>query len=281
MRRVVLVSFLIFYSTNRAEAQFESVGLATGWHYSEVTRPTAAFAASAAVRAGLPWLLLLQRSLAELESDSVVGTERDISLAVMPLWQPFGGRLFGGVGVALNGRRVELIDAADTRNTRVRAVAIAGIRLPIAGEGLAIEFSGRADQHDNVTITALFGVRARFGAIRNLQFGEPATPAAVERAAVWNDVLMQLILLQQSLESFSRIKEIETGIELEFEMGDVTLWDDIAKVGRVLAAAEPPVTVTTFGPNAGRVAAAVTAGSFPPERLKLQRADRVYLRVEH
>lgn len=281
MRSVALVSLLIFCSTSRVEAQFESVGLATGWHYSEATRPTAAFAASAGVHAGVSWLLLLQRSLAELDSDSVVGNERDISLALMPVWQPFGGRIFAGIGVALNERRVQLIDAPDTRKTGVRAVATAGMRLPIAGEGLAIELTGRADHHENVTVTALFGVRARFGAIRNLQFGEPATPASATGAAVWNDVLMQLILLQQSLESFTRIKEIETGIELEFEMGHVTLWDDVAKVGRVLAAAQPPVTVTTFGPNAGRVAAAVTAGTFPPERLKLQRADRVYLRVEH
>jgi hypothetical protein len=281
MRRVALVSILMFYSANSLDAQVESVGVAAGWHYTEATRPTAAFAASAALHAGLSWLLLLQRSLAELESDTVVGTERDISLTLMPLWQPFGGRFFAGVGAALNERRVQLVDAPDTRETSVRAVAIAGIRLPIAGEGLAIELSGRADHHDDVAVTALFGVRARFGAIRNLQFGEPASPATVARAAVWNDVLMQLILLQQSLESFTRIKEIEAGIELEFVMGNVTLWDDVAKVARVLAAAQPPVTVTTFGPNAGRVAAAVTAGSFPPERLKLQRADRVYLRVEH
>jgi predicted sugar kinase len=210
-----------------------------------------------------------------------VGTERDVSLALMPLWQPFGGRLFAGVGAALNERRVQLVDAPDSRETRVHAVAIAGIRLPIAGEGLAIELTGRADQHDKTAMSALFGVRVRFGATRNLQFGEPTRPALAARAAVWNDVLMQLILLQQNLESFTRIKEIQTGIELEFDMGSLTLWDDVARVGRVLAAAQPPVTVTTFGPNAGRVAAAVTAGSFPPERLKLQRADRVYLRVEH
>jgi hypothetical protein len=61
----------------------------------------------------------------------------------------------------------------------------------------------------------------------------------------------------------------------------VTLYDDIARVGRVLAAADPPVIVTVFAPNAGRAGAAATAGSFPAERLRLQRHTRTYLRVEH
>ncbi len=90
---------------------------------------------------------------------------------------------------------------------------------------------------------------------------------------------MQLVLLQQNLESFSRIRQIESGIELEFENSRITLYDDIAKVGRVLAAADPPVNVVVFAPNSGRVGAAVTAGGFPPERLRLESHNRVFLRV--
>jgi hypothetical protein len=111
--------------------------------------------------------------------------------------------------------------------------------------------------------------------------GEPQPAKVVgARAAVWNDVLMQLILLQQGLESFTRIKEIATGIELEFDQTAVTLYDDVAKAARVLAAAQPPVVLTVFAPNAGRVGAAATAGSFPAERMRLQRDARVFLRVE-
>ncbi|HEY0809473.1 MAG TPA: hypothetical protein VGD49_04890 [Longimicrobiales bacterium] len=282
MRRLLLGLITILYSPAFAAAQgIQSAGVAAGVHYTEDTRPTAAFAASASVRFGISWLFALQRSLADLETDTIAGTERDISVAVLPVWQPLGGRVFLGAGAALTARRMLYVGASDTRDTRVRGVAIAGIRIPVAGEGLALELSGRADQYDPISFAGLFGMRVRFGAARNWQLGEPLPPATVTRAAVWNDVLMQLILLQQNLESFTRIKEIETGIELEFESGSVTLWDDVAKVGRVLAAADPPVIVTAFGPNAGRVAAAVTAGTFPPERLKLQRNDRVYLRVEH
>jgi hypothetical protein len=282
MPRFLLLTIVCVGCVGEADAQrVASLAVAAGPRFSEATHATAAFTASAGLRLGIPWLLALQRSVAELDSATTSGIERDVSLALLPVWEPFGGRLFFGVGAALTSERTEVIGVRDVSRSRVRGVAMAGVRIPLAGEGVAFELSARADDHEDPVLTGLLGVRVRFGIPHNLKLGEPVTPAATARAAVWNDVLMQLILLQQSLESFSRIKQIDTGIELEFENGSITLWDDIAKAARVLAAADPPVIITAFGPNAGRVAAAVTAGSFPAERVKLLRDNRVFLRVEH
>src|SRR5687767_4548628 len=107
MRRLLLGLITILYSPMFAAAQdIQSAGVAAGVHYTEDTRTTAAFAASASVRFGISWLFALQRSLADLETDTIAGTERDISLAVLPVWQPFGGRIFLGAGAALTARRM-------------------------------------------------------------------------------------------------------------------------------------------------------------------------------
>jgi hypothetical protein len=227
--------------------------------------------------------MMLQGSVAELEPDAGEGTLRDVSFALLPSWEPFGGYLLLAAGPALHSLHRDVVFAADDRTRRFAATAVVAVRMPIAGEGIAIELLGRADVLDpHPQFSGFFGVRVRPGARNTLTLGEPMSPTRVAaHRAVWNDVLMQLILLQQNLESFSRIKEIETGIELEFDQSEVTLYDDIARVARVLAAADPPVVVSVFAPNAGRAGAAVTAGSFPAERLRLQRDTRVYLRVEH
>ena len=258
----------------------ESAGLSIGAAVSEATRPSAVFALSAGVQLGVPLLVILQRSLAEFDGDSLPGTQRDVSLSLIPVFSTRDARLFGGLGATLNNRRIERISRPDVRSTQLEVTVVGGVRVPIAGPGVLLEMAARVDQRQRM-VAALFGVRVRPGVTNSLKLGEPQTvPAVTARTAVWNDVIMQLILLQQDLETFSRIKEIETGIELQFESSGLTLWDDIARVGRVLAAAQPPVLVTVFGPNAGRVAAAMTAGSFPAERLIMERADRVYLRVE-
>ena len=251
--------------------------------WQEDTRATAAFTVSAGVQWGVPWIVLLQRSLAELESEDDEATLEDISLAVLPSVELWRKRILLAAGPSLHATRRDFVAAADEARKRVVATGVAGLRLPIAGEGLVVEVMARADALEPSTqFSALFGLRIRPGVGNTLSLGEPHVPALVaEQRAIWNDVLMQLILLQQSLESFTRIKDIETGIELEFDQSVVTVYDDIARVARVLAAADPPVIVTVFAPNAGRAGAAITAGSFPAERLRLQRATRTYLRVEH
>ncbi len=281
--RLPLALVMLLCSAPALSAQrLSSYGVGIGAALQEDARATVAFAVSAGVQWYVPWLTILQRSLAELDADSAGGTVHDVSLALLPLWQPLHGRVALGVGASLHDVRRDFAHAPDDRRTRVALTGVAGLRLPLAGEGVLVELLARADALDpEPQLSGLFGVRIRPGLPNTLQVGEPATPARVAARAVWNDVLMQLILLQQELESFTRIREIETGIELEFDQRHVTLYDDIARAARVLAAAEPPVMVTIFAPNAGRAGAAATAGSFPAERLRLQRDTRVYLRVEH
>lgn len=282
LRRLLIAFFVTFISAGAASAQrLTSFGLASGAMFSEGTEPTAAFSASATLRAGLSWLLVASRTVADVKTSSPA-TQRDVSIAFMAMFPGLDSRLFVAGGASLNKHTVERVGGDDESERQLGGVAIAGLRLPLAGEGVLLELIGRVDAQETIMRTALLGVRVRLGVPNSLALGEPqVSPEVVARRAVWNEVLMQLILLQGELESFTRIKEIETGIELEFDATRVTLWDDVAKTARVLAAAEPPVVITTFGPNAGRVAAAVTAGSFPAERVRLQRADRVYLRVEH
>ncbi|HET9438685.1 MAG TPA: hypothetical protein VFO52_00855 [Longimicrobiales bacterium] len=259
-----------------------SYGIGAGVTTQSAAQPTAAFALSAGVRWQLPWLALFQRSVADLKGDAG-GTLRATSLALMPALELWHSRILLAAGPSLHARREERFGASDASRTRAAPTGAAALRLPIAGEGVAIELLARADLLDSDDIfTGIFGVRIKPGLPRTLTRGEPI-PArlSVERAAVWNDVIMQLVLLQQSLESFTRIRELENGIDLEFDQRSVTLYDDVARVARVLAAADPPVALTVYAPNAGRVGAAVTAGSFPAERLRLQRESRVYLRVEH
>ena len=281
--RLPLALVMLLCSAPALSAQrLSSYGVGIGAALQEDARATVAFAVSAGVQWYVPWLTILQRSLAELDTDSAGGTVHDVSLALLPLWQPLHGRVALGVGASLHDVRRDFAHAPDDRRTRVALTGVAGLRLPLAGEGVLVELLARADALDpEPQLSGLFGVRIRPGLPNTLQVGEPATPARAAARAVWNDVLMQLILLQQELESFTRIREIETGIELEFDQRHVTLYDDIARAARVLAAAEPPVMVTIFAPNAGRAGAAATAGSFPAERLRLQRDTRVYLRVEH
>ena len=281
--RLPLACALLLCSAPTLFAQrLSSYGAGVGAALQADARTTVAFAVSAGVQWYIPWLTILQRSLAELDTDSASGTVHDISLALLPLWQPLRGRVALGVGASLHDVRRDFTAASDDRRTRVALTGVAGLRLPLAGEGVLVELLARADALEpEPQLSGVLGVRIRPGLPNTLQLGEPATPARVAARAVWNDVLMQLILLQQELESFTRIREIETGIELEFDQRHVTLYDDIARVARVLAAAEPPVMVTVFAPNAGRAGAAATAGSFPAERLRLQRDTRVYLRVEH
>jgi hypothetical protein len=273
---------MMLCSVQAAPAQrLSSYSAAAGAAFQEDARTTAAFSVSAGVHWLLPWMTMLQQSVAELKSDSLAGTVRDVSLAVLPIWEPWDGRIALGVGGSLHQLRREHINMPDLRDTRAAVTGIAGLRLPLAGAGVLLELLGRADALDPTPqFSAFLGVRVRAGVPNTLRLGEPATPARVAARAVWNDVVMQLVLLQQDLESFTRIREIETGIELEFDQRAFTLYDDIAKAARVLAAADPPVLVTVFAPNAGRAGAAVTAGSFPAERLRLQRDTRVYLRVE-
>ena len=281
--RLLLLTCLLC-NTGVAHAQrLTGYGIAAGSVWQHDTRATAAFTASASVQWGLPWIALLQRSLAELESQSDEATLQDISLAVLPSLELWRKRILLAAGPSLHATRRDFVAAADETRKRVVATGVTGLRLPIAGEGVAVELMARADAlGPSAQFSGLFGLRIRPGAGNTLSLGEPRVPTIVaEQRAIWNDVLMQLILLQQNLESFTRIKEIETGIELEFDQVVVTVYDDIARVGRVLAAADPPVTVTVFAPNAGRAGAAVTAGSFPAERLRLQRSARTYLRVEH
>ena len=281
--RLLPAFVLLFCSVHALPAQrLSSYSVGVGAAFQADTRVTAAFALSAGVQWYVPWLAVLQRSVAELEADSADGTLRDVSLALLPVWQPLRGRLALGLGAALHQLHRERSAAADERHTRVAPTGVVGLRVPLAGEGVLLELLARADALDpEPQLSAFFGVRVRPGSPNTLQLGEPVTPARVAARAVWNDVLMQLIVLQQELESFTRIREIESGIDLEFDLRVVTLYDDIARVARVLTAADPPVMITVFAPNAGRAGAAATAGSFPAERLRLQRDERVYLRVEH
>ena len=276
---------LLFLVSARAlQAQrVSSFAISTGAAFQEDARATAAFTASAGVFWLAPWTAWLQYSVAEPDAGAAQGTFRDISLALLPSWEPWQGRLLLAFGPSLHSLDRDYVGAPDITRTRLAATGVAGVRLPIAGPGVAIEVTARADAIDpEPQFSALFGIRVRPGMRNDLTVGERMTPTQVaEHRAVWNDVLMQVILLQQSLESFTRIREIETGIELEFDQTQVTLYDDVARVARVLAAADPPVIITVFAPNAGRAGAAVTAGSFPAERLRLQRDTRVYLRVEH
>jgi hypothetical protein len=275
---------MLLCSAGTAHAQrLSSLGLAAGAVLQDDARATAAFTGSAGIHWIIPWTTVLQRSVADLEEDAGTGTLHDVSFAVLPSWEPWQGRILLSAGPSLHAVRHDYVNGPDESRARIAATGLAGLRLPVAGVGVNVELLARADVMEPATqFSALFGMRIRPGIANTLVLGEPRAPAQVAaRRAIWNDVLMQLILLQQSLESFTRIKEVETGIELEFDQRPVTLYDDIARVARVLAAADPPVMVTVFAPNAGRVGAAVTAGSFPAERLRLQRDSRVYLRVEH
>ena len=282
LRRLLIALVVTIISAGQAPAQqLTSLGLATGAMFSKETEPTAAFSASATLRAGSSWLVVAGRTFADVKAP-VPATQRDVSIAVMAMFPHVEARVFMAGGASLSKRSLERVAADDETRRRLGGVVIAGVRLPIAGDGVLLELAGRTDAQKTMQHTGLLGVRVRLGVRNALTLGEPQpTPEIAARRAMWNEVLMQLILLQGSLESFTRIKEIETGIELEFDATRVTLWDDVAKTGRVLAAADPPVVITAFGPNPGRVAAAVTAGSFPAERMRLQEAERVYLRVEH
>ncbi len=264
--------------------QLTSYSAGAGVTTQDQARPTAAFNVSVGFDWGLPWLIAFQRSVADLEPEPG-GALRVSALSFGPAAQVVPS-LMAMAGVSLLSVNEEWNDSARDRRTELAATYMVALQLPLAGDGVLLELSGRTDwprfEIADALYTASLGVRIRPHAPRRLTRGEPV-PAHViaARSALWNDVLMQLILLEQSLESFERIKEIESGIELEFDQRSVTLYDDVAKVGRVLAAADPPVYVTALAPNAGRVAAAVTAGTFPPERIRLQRDNRVVLRVEH
>lgn len=280
----LLLIVLLLSSTRVLHAQrITSYGVSAGAAFQDDARPTAAFALAVGVHWFIPWTTSLQGSGAELDIEGAEGTLRDISFAALPSWEPLQGRLLFAAGPALHSLHRNVVFADDESELRVSATGMLGARFPIAGEGVVIELLARADALEpEPQYSAFFGVRVRPGRRHTLTLGEPMSPTRIAaHRAVWNDVLMQLILLQQNLESFTRIREIETGIELEFDQTQVTLYDDIARVARVLAAAEPPVMATVFAPNAGRAGAAVTAGSFPAERLRLQRDTRVYLRVEH
>jgi hypothetical protein len=280
--RLALAGFLLCLTSASSAQRVTSFDVSAGAVWQEDAALTAAFSIGAGLQWKLPWTLWLQRSVADLETGGPLGTVRDISFAILPAWEPFGGNLLLAAGPALHHQSRDVVGADDDSNTRITFTGIAGVRIPVAGEAVSLQILVRGDAlQPEPQGTALFGVHIRRGARSMLSRGEPMPArAAAAHAAVWNDVLMQLILLQQSLESFTRIKEIETGIELEFDLTAVTLFDDVAKTARVLAAADPPVMITVFAPNAGRTGAAVTAGSFPAERLRLQRDTRVYLRVE-
>jgi hypothetical protein len=281
--RVLLMAVLLFCCADVARAQrVTSYGIGVGGTYEEDARATAAFSMSGSVHWWIPWLGILQRTVAELNGNAAGGTVRDVSFALMPAWEPAGGRLVLAAGGSLHSLHRELLQLPDVHETRPAFTAAAGLRVPFAGDGVLLELLARADLLNPAPqFSAVFGVRVRPGLPNTLTRGERLSAARVAaHQAVWNDVLMQLILLQQNLESFTRIRELETGIDLEFNERTVTMYDDLARVARVLAAADPPVTVTVFAPNSGRAAAAVTAGSFPAERLHMQRDTRVYLRVE-
>jgi hypothetical protein len=283
MRRFLVAVVLLVSARTAAAQRVTSYGVSAGALSERGTDVTAAFNVSAGFTLGIPLLAMLQRSVAELEGATITGTLRDVSFAALAAWEPFGGYIVLGAGGSVHDVRRDVLNEDDTRKTRFGPTGVAGFRIPIAGNAVSLEFLARIDVIDTEPqYAALFGARLRPGRDNTLQRGEPMAPqAAAQRAAVWNDVVMQLILLQQSLESFTRIKEIDTGIELEFNSASVTLYDDVAKTARVLAAADPPVIITVLAPNAGRTAAAVTAGSFPAERVRMQRDTRVYLRVEH
>jgi hypothetical protein len=280
----VAVGGMLLCCVNAASAQrltSFTVGAGAVGQADAVT--TAAFAGGAGIDWEIPWLVIVQRSVADLKSDTVPGTLRVCSIALMPALEPLGGYVLLATGPSLHHQNRDVIGPLDDSRIRMAWTGVVGFRIPIAGKGVSLELIARADAiKPEPQFSGLFGVHVRRGVPHTLVRGEPVPPRAVAAsAAAWNDVLMQLILLQQSLESFDRIKEIENGIELQFDLGAVTLYDDVAKAARVLAAADPPVTITVFAPNAGRTGAAVTAGSFPAERLRFQRDDRVYLRVTH
>jgi hypothetical protein len=279
-----LIVLLVLSATAPASAQrLTSYSAGAGVTTDRTIHPTAAFSLSAGFDWGWSWLAVFQRSVADLKPEPG-GTKRTSALTLGPSAR-FGKYIMIGAGASLFSIDEAWSDSTRERNTAVWGTALAALQLPIAGEGVSLELLGRSDYNfrdAEFPLTVTLGVRVRPDAPKTLTRGEP-TPQRMtaERAAVWNDVIMQLILLEQSLESFERIREIETGIELEFDQREVTLYDDVARVARVLAAADPPVFITVFAPNAGRTAAAATAGSFPPERIRLQRENRVYLRVEH
>lgn len=272
---------LICCANTAAAQRLASATLSTGALSQANLTTTAAFAVTAGVHWHIPWLVVMQRSVADLEGETITGTLGDFSLAFMPAVEPLGGYVVLAGGPSVHRQELDRIGDVDEQHTRFAWTGVIGLRIPVAGRGVSLELTARADAiQPDPQFAGLFGVHIRRGVANTLVRGEPIPPrAGAATAAVWNDVLMQLILLQQNLESFDRIKEIENGIELEFDLGARTLYDDVARAARVLAAAVPPVTITVFAPNAGRTAAAVTAGSFPAERLKLQRDDRVYLRV--
>ena len=279
--RFLIVAVVFCLATPLAAQHPASWGAAVGVSTRPDAQATAAFSLSAGFQWHVPWLVMLQHSVADTEARDG-GTLRATSLLLAPSCEFGFGIVAAGVSLFRLGE--DRIDQPDESKTAVAPSALAGFQFPLAGRGLTLELLARLDYLEgrDAHTTGLIGLRFRPGAPRVLTVGEPVRePLNTRNASIWNDVLMQLILLEQGLESFTRIREIAGGIELEFDQRSITLYDDVAKTARVLAAAQPPVTITVMAPNPGRVAAAATAGSFPPERLRLQRDSRVVLRVEH
>jgi hypothetical protein len=277
----MLAGTLLFCAAEATAQRVTSLGLAVGPTSGDRLEPTAAFTASVGFDLQFQWLLALYRSVGE-HSTSPAGTQRDVSVALM-MTAPLGSRVLVGAGPSVHALREDGVDGRHERKTKLGVASMAGWHVPIAGPGIALELAGRVDHFaGQITLAALFGVRVHPGSPNTLRLGEPPVPPQVpSRATAWNDVLMQLILLEQELDSFTRIREIETGVELQFEQGSVTLYDDVAHLAAVLNAADPPVRVTVFGPNAARVAAALTSASFPQQRTRIESGSRVFLRVEH
>jgi hypothetical protein len=283
MTRVLIGLLITIGGSQPVLAQrLSSLGVAAGAVGQEAASATAGFTASAGVHWGWSWLLMLQTSVGDLRAQPTPGTQRDVSLAGLLATEFARGIFLLAAGGSLHNVHRDFVNAPDSQRLRVAGTTVLGLRVPVAGPAVSLELLLRSDVFlANPQATALLGIRVKPGMPTRLVRGEPAHEQVIAgRTAAWNDVLMQLILLQQSLESFTRIREIETGIELEFDQTAVTLYDDVAKAARVLAAADPPVMLSVFAPNAGRVGAAATAGSFPAERMRLQRDDRVFLRVE-
>ena len=104
--RLPLALVMLLCSAPALSAQrLSSYGVGIGAALQEDARATVAFAVSAGVQWYVPWLTILQRSLAELDTDSAGGTVHDVSLALLPLWQPLHGRVALGVGASLHDVR--------------------------------------------------------------------------------------------------------------------------------------------------------------------------------
>jgi hypothetical protein len=209
------------------------------------------------------------------------GQQRDAFISASRAWRIPNLPLFVTAGMGLHSLQSRVggapgnatLSALEREHSGLRPSleGTAAFDLPLAPNGAAgLQLLARGAVMRHVRQLSIgVGVRLSPGNSA-LRFGEEVTPAVApaDASRSWQSVVEQVMLLEGRLPALDDVVASQNGLLIRFAPVDSkTVNEAVSVIARVLHASTQTIYLTINAPEPEVIAAAVTAGGFPAERI--------------